>query len=267
MSRQFGRLLVVAAYAFVLAPIVIVVLMSFSADAYIVFPPSGWSTRWFAALWTNTEFHAAFRTSLGLAVVVTVAALALGVPAALAIVRGAGRWRDAVYTVLTSPQLVPSVVLGLVLLLVFAPLRLVATLSGIVVAHTVVTLPFVVRIMVTTFSTLAPDCESAAATLGAPPSSVFWRVTLPLAAPGLVAAAAIAFIVSFDETVVTLFLSGPRFTTLPVAVFNYVTNRTDPLVAALSTVLLVGTALLVAAIERSIGLARAAAPSTGQWSG
>jgi putative spermidine/putrescine transport system permease protein len=258
MSRHLGRLLVVAAYAFVLAPIAIVVVMSFSSDRYIVFPPSGWSTRWYTALWANAEFHAAFRTSLGLATMVAFAALALGVPAAFAIVRGNGPWRDAAYTVLTSPQLVPSVVLGLILLLVFAPVRLVATLSGIIIAHTVVSLPFVVRIMVTTFSTLAPDCESAAATLGAPPLTIFWRVTLPLAAPGLLAAAVIAFIVSFDETVVTLFLSGPRFTTLPVAVFNYVTNRTDPLVAALSTVLLAGTAVLVTAIERSIGLARAA---------
>ena len=260
MARGLSRLLIAAAYAFVLAPIAVVVLMSFSSDAYIVFPPSGWSVRWYAALWASGEFHAAFRTSIALATIVTLAALALGVPAALAIVRGTGRWRDATYTLLTAPQLLPSVVLGLVLLLVFAPIRLVATMSGIMIAHTVVVLPFVVRIMVTTFDTLSPECESAAATLGAPPAAVFWRVTLPLAAPGILAAAVIAFIVSFDETVVTLFLSGPRFTTLPVAVFNYVTNRTDPLVAALSTVLLAGTAILITGIERSIGVARAASP-------
>jgi putative spermidine/putrescine transport system permease protein len=117
--------------------------------------------------------------------------------------------------------------------------------------------------MVTTFSTIAQDCEDAAATLGARPFVVFWRVTLPLAAPGLLAAAAIAFIVSFDETVVTLFLSGPRFSTLPIEVFRYVTNRTDPLVAALSTVLLFVTAALITTVERSIGLVNATSGGRG----
>jgi len=127
-----------------------------------------------------------------------------------------------------------------------------------VIAHVVVTLPFVIRIMTTAFATIAVDCEDAAATLGASPRTVFLRVTLPLAAPGLFAAAAIAFIVSFDETVVTIFLSGPRFTTLPVEIFRYVTNKTDPLVAALSSLLLLATLALVAGIEKSIGVAKAA---------
>lgn len=256
--RGLGYSIVAFAFAFVLAPIAIVVVMSFSSDAYIVFPPSGWSVKWYGELWSRSEFHAAILVSLKIAGVATASSLVVGVPAALAIVRGSGRWRDAMYAYLTSPQLVPSIVLGLVLLLVFTPAYLVATLPGVIIAHIVVTLPFVVRIMVTTFSTIANDCEDAAATLGAAPATVFWRVTLPLAAPGLIAASVIAFIVSFDETVVTLFLSGPRFTTLPVQVFNYVTNKTDPLVAALSTVLLLVTALLITGVERTVGLAKAA---------
>jgi putative spermidine/putrescine transport system permease protein len=261
--RVLGYVLVAAAYAFVVAPIAIVVVMSFSSDNYIVFPPSGWTLRWYGELWSRAEFHAAVLTSLQIATAVTALTLTLGVPAALAIVRGTGRWRDSLYAFLTSPQLVPSVVLGLMLLLVFAPRFLVATLTGIIIAHIVITLPFVVRVMVTTFSTIAQDCEDAAATLGAPPFVVFWRVTLPLAAPGLLASAAIAFIVSFDETVVTLFLSGPRFSTLPIEVFRYVTNRTDPLVAALSTVLLLVTATLITAVERSIGLVNATSDKRG----
>lgn len=256
--RALGYSLVALAFAFVLAPIAIVIVMSFSADAYIVFPPSGWSVKWYSDLWTRAEFHDAIVTSLKIAAAATMLSLAIGVPAALAIARGQGRWRDALYAFLTSPQLVPAIVLGLVLLLVFAPTYLVATLPGVIIAHVVVTLPFVVRIMATTFSTIAADCEDAAATLGAAPGTVFWRVTLPLAAPGLLAASAIAFIVSFDETVVTLFLSGPRFTTLPVQVFNYVATKTDPLVAALSTVLLLATAALITGVERSVGLVNAA---------
>jgi putative spermidine/putrescine transport system permease protein len=259
--RVVGNLIVALAFAYVLAPILIVVLMSFSSDAYIVFPPSGWSVKWYGELWQRTEFHDGLMVSLKIAALVTATALIIGVPASLAVARGQGRWRDMVYAYLTAPQLVPAVVLGLMLLLVFAPFRLVATLPGVVIAHVVVTMPFVIRIMVTTFSTITADCEAAAATLGASPLQVFFTVTLPLAAPGLLAAAAIAFIVSFDETVVTLFLSGPRFTTLPVQVFNYVTTKTDPLIAALSTVLLVFTALLIAAVERSIGVVQAVSTS------
>jgi putative spermidine/putrescine transport system permease protein len=255
--RVVGRLIVVLAFAYVLAPILIVVLMSFSADAYIVFPPSGWSLKWYGELWRRDEFHAGLLVSLRIASMVTALALIIGVPASLALARSSGPWRDVVYAWLTAPQLVPAVVLGLMLLLVFAPFRLVATMPGVVIAHVIVTLPFVVRIMVTTFATITADCEAAAATLGASPPEVFFRVTLPLAAPGILAAAAITFIVSFDETVVTLFLSGPRFTTLPVQVFNYVTTKTDPLIAALSTALLLFTAVLIMAVERSIGVAQA----------
>jgi putative spermidine/putrescine transport system permease protein len=110
---------------------------------------------------------------------------------------------------------------------------------------------------VTSLSTLPPDVEDAAATLGASPWKVFRRVTLPLALPGLLAAATLSFLISFDEVVISLFLSGPRLSTLPVEVFHYVERRADPLVAALSVVLIAATAAIVIVIERLVGVARA----------
>ena len=256
MTRALTLTITACAFGFILAPIVFVIVMSFSADNYIAFPPSGWSLRWYGALLGHGPLMAAFGVSLRLAALVTAIALALGLPAAYAIARLPLPGREAIYAFVTAPQLIPSIVLGLALLLALAPLRLIATPQGVVVAHVLIALPFVVRVLVTALSSAASDIEEAAATLGASPLRVFRRITLPLAAPGVLAAAALAFIVSFDETVVTLFLTGPRLYTLPIEVFNYVARQADPLVAALSVLLLAATAAVVVTIERTLGLVR-----------
>ena len=253
----FLRAVVALVYCFLLAPLVFVVLISFSADSFIVFPPSGWSTRWYAALARHAGILEAFRNSLVVSSIVTTLALLLGVPAAYAVARGRFRGRDALFGAFTSPLVLPTVVIGLGALLLFTRLRLVATFPGLVCGQLIVTLPFVIRILVTSLSTLPPDVEDAAATLGASPWKVFRRVTLPLALPGLLAAATLSFLIAFDEVVISLFLSGPRLSTLPVEVFHYVERRADPLVAALSVVLIAATAAIVIVIERLVGVARA----------
>ena len=244
-------------YGFVLAPIVLVSLISFSADNFIRFPPEHWGIRWYRALLGNATFLAAFRTSAILAATVTLLDLAVGIPAAYAIARLRFRGRDGLFAFLTAPLLLPSVVLGLSILLAFSPLRLVATWPGLALAHMVITLPFVVRIVATALSTLPPDIEDAAATLGAPPRQVFRRVTLPLMIPGVLGASALAFILSFDEVVISLFIVGPRLSTLPVEIFRYVEGRTDPMVAALCSVLILGSISIVVILERTVGFLRA----------
>lgn len=251
------RALVAAVYAFLLAPIVFVMLISFSADSFIVFPPSGWSTRWYGALAANEKIIAAVRVSLVVGAAATTLSLLLGVPASYAIARGGFRGREAMFSAFTSPLVLPTVVIGLAVLLFFTRLGLVATHAGLILGHLIVTLPFTIRILVTAFSTLPEDVEDAAATLGASPLAVFRRVTLPLALPGLCAAAALAFLISFDEVVISLFISGPRLQTLPVEVFHYVERRADPLVAALSVVLIAATAAVVFVVERLVGVLRA----------
>jgi putative spermidine/putrescine transport system permease protein len=143
------------------------------------------------------------------------------------------------------------------LLVVFARLGMIATFGGIVIGHCVVTMPFVVRIVLTAVRGMPLFIEEAAATLGAPPVKVFYRVTLPLMAPGMIAAAALSFLASFDEVVISLFLVGPRISTLPIEVFHYVEYRADPQVSALSVVLIGLTGILVVIIERSLGFVRA----------
>jgi len=231
-----------------------VFVMSLSADAYLTFPPSGWSLRWYAALAGNTVLLEAARNSVLLAAMVTLAALAVGLPAALAVARG--RVPGIVALLLSAPLLLPTLVLGLALLMALQPFALVATWPGLVLAHLVVVLPFVVRIMTTSLTALPPELEAAGATLGASPARVFWRITLPLAVPGIIAAATLAFLVSFDEVVISLFLVGPRLTTLSVALFRYTESRTDPLVAAVAVALIAITAIVVLVVDRLVGFSR-----------
>lgn len=251
------RLFVLVGYAFLLAPGVFAAVIAFSADRFLTFPPPGLSLRWFAALWQNETLMGAMQRSAVLAAVVTLLALVLGVPAAYAIARLRFRGREAIFAALTAPLLLPTLVLGLGMLLVFFPFGLAATWPGLAIAHLAVTLPFVVRIMVTAFATLPPDLEDAAATLGATPFAVVRRITLPLALPGLVASAALAFLISFDEVVISLFIVGPRLSTLPVEMYRYVEGRADPLVAALAVVLIVLALAVVLLVERLIGFMRA----------
>jgi len=250
------RLLVGLLYLFLLAPILVVVPLSFSNDNYITFPPQSWGVRWYAEMLHHETLIQAFWISLGIASVVTVLSLLAGIPAAYAIRRYQFRGREAVLNLFTAPLLLPSIVLGLAILLVFVRLELLGTFTGLVIAHLIVTTPYVIRIMITAFSTLPPSVEEAATMLGASPFTVFRRITLPLMMPGLVASAALSFLLSFDEVVISLFITGPRMTTLPVEIFNYVESRTDPMTASISVVLIAATLLIIFVIERTLGLSR-----------
>jgi putative spermidine/putrescine transport system permease protein len=250
------RLVIALLYLFLLGPLIVIVIVSFNAEQYLSFPPQRWSLHWYVDLLANAAFVEGFRVSLVLATATTVVAVAIGIPAAFALSRYRFRGRELLLSFFTLPLMVPGVVLGLGLLLVFSRLRLTATYPGLLAAHLIITVPYVIRTVATSLSTVVLDYEEAAQSLGATPWRVFWRVTLPLVMPGIIAGAAIAFIISFDEVVLTLFLIGPRLTTLPVEVYNYVQFRTDPLVAALSVVLVAISLAGVVLIERALGLRR-----------
>jgi putative spermidine/putrescine transport system permease protein len=257
--RRAGPVLRAAAfcgYALLLAPVVVVAAVSFSAGQFLSFPPPGFSTRWYAALLANGEIMAALATSATLAAIVATCALLLGLPAAYAIARLEFPGRRVLADLLAAPLLLPTLVLGLALLLALQPLKLVATWPGLVLAHLTLAVPFAVRVMTTAIAGVPAELEAAARTLGAGPVRAALRITLPLAAPGVMAAAALCFLVSFDETVISLFLVGPRLTTLPVELFRYAENRTDPLVAALSMLLICIALVVVLLVERAAGLTR-----------
>lgn len=252
-----GRMIIVLLYVFLLAPIAIVVLTSFSNDAYLAFPPAHWGLGGYIALWANTGFRTGLETSVLLGIAVTLLTLALGTAAAFAIARFRIPGTGILLAFFTAPLLLPTIVLGLALLLVFAQLGLLATFPGLMIGHALVAIPYVIRLMLTAITGVPAALEEAAATLGATPFRVFRRVTLPMMRPALLASAALAFLASFDEVTITLFLVGPRLTTLPIEVFRYVQNHADPQVSALSVVLIVLTIGVIVLIERSLGLMRA----------
>jgi putative spermidine/putrescine transport system permease protein len=254
--RWFARFGLAAIYAFVFLPLLLVMILSFSADSFLKFPPSGWSLRWYNALIADPKFLAAASTSLQVALTVVALSLAAGIPAAVALARGRLPMSAAIETLLLAPLILPTIVIGLSILLVFSQIRLSASYPGLVLAHLAITLPFTVRILTTTLRTLPPDIEAAAGTLGAGPWATFRLVTLPLMLPGILAAGALAFILSFDEVVISLFVVGPRLTTLPVEIYRYVHERTDPFVSAVSVVMILLTMLVVILVERSVGLMR-----------
>jgi putative spermidine/putrescine transport system permease protein len=257
--RRAGPVLRAAAfagYALLLAPVVVVVAVSFSSGQFLAFPPPGLSLRWYQTLFSNAEIMAALATSALLAACVSSLALLLGLPAAYAIARLSFPGRRLLADILAAPLLLPTLVLGLALLLALQPLKLVATWPGLVLAHCTLAVPFAVRIMTTAIGSVPAELEAAARTLGAGPVRAALRITLPLAAPGVMAAAALCFLISFDETVISLFLVGPRLTTLPVELFRYAENRTDPMVAALSMLLIAIALSVVLLVERAAGLTR-----------
>lgn len=262
-GRYIFALIVALLFIFLLAPVILVFPLSFSADAAISWPPSGWSLRWYKALANQPELGAALTNSLILAAIVTVLALAIALPAAVAIGRGNFAGREALMAFLSMPLLLPTIVLGLALLIIFVGQGLIGSWPGLILAHLLVTVPYALRVLSTALGTLPASVEEAASSLGASAMSVFFRITLPLMAPGVIAASAIVFLVSFDEVVITLFIVGPRLTTLPVALFHYVESRTDPLVAAISVLMVLFTVLLVVVLERAVGLRKAVGGKAG----
>lgn len=256
-SRWLSNAIVVLLYLFLLAPIFIVFPLSFSNDSFLTFPPESWGVRWYGELFHHEGMLTAFGVSLRLASVVTVIAMLTGIPAAFALKRFEFKGRDFVLNLFTAPLLLPAIVLGLAMLLVFVDMHLLGTFTGLVIAHLVVTTPYVIRITITALGGISPALEEAASTLGAKPLTVFFRVTLPLMLPGVIASAALAFLISFDEVVLALFITGPAISTLPVEMFSYVETQANPMIAAVSTMLIVVTLVLIMLVEKSIGLSKA----------
>ena len=249
--------LVALLYLFLLAPLLIVVVTSFASNQYLSFPPEGFTLRWYELLPSESTFMEGMKVSLIVAAVVTLLVLILGVPAALALDRYEFKAKGAVLSFFLSPLLIPSIVLALGMVLLFAPLGVTNTYAGIILGHVAITIPFVIRTTLMSLATSDTSCEAAARILGADSATVFRRVTLPLIRPGVIAGGVIAFIVSFDEAVISLFVAESGLPTLPVQVLRYVENAADAAVAALSVILILISLLVVVVVERVMGLRKA----------
>jgi putative spermidine/putrescine transport system permease protein len=246
---------------FLCAPIVIVVVVSFNATEFIQFPPQAWSLRWYRNYFGSRQWVEPTVLSLRVAAVTMVLATVLGTTAAIGLTRGRFRWRRAIEFFFVSPMVVPTIVLAIGLYLLFARFKLVGQPLALYLAHTIVAAPLVIVIVSAALRTTDPAIELAARSLGAGYFRALWHVTLPAIMPAVVSGAAFAFLVSFDEVVLAIFLGGPTTTTLPKRMWESVRYEIDPTLTAISTLLVLIPIVVLAGVE----LARrssASAPAT-----
>jgi putative spermidine/putrescine transport system permease protein len=242
--------------AFMLAPLVVVALVAFTPDGYLSLPLHGPSLRWFRAIGDDPDFMRSFWISVKLGLSAATLATVAVLPAALAIGRRRFLGREPILAFVMSPLMVPAVVLGVGLLRLLTLVGLQGSFTGLVLCHAVVIGPYVLRMVLAAVAGLDADLDRAAVSLGASPLVAFWRVTVPLLASGIAGGWILAFVSSFDELTVTIFVSSPQVTPLPLRLFSYVAQTTDPLVASVSALIMGLTTVLLILLDRLYGVDR-----------
>ncbi|PIM72087.1 ABC transporter permease [Streptomyces sp. JV178] len=244
---------------FLALPIVVILVTSFSNNAFASFPPETWTLNWYKALFADgSKWPAALSLSALVAALSTVFSLIIGVTAATALVRSELPLRSAVFALVLGPLLIPQIVTALGLFLLFEPAAMLGSPIAIALGHTVLASPIAVLILIATLRGIDERLEDAAASMGAGRLTIARRITFPLAAPGMIAAAIFSFITSFDEFYISQFLSSVDTVTLPVQVYNSLTFEIDPSVTAVSAILIAFAilALGLVALVRWLGTGR-----------
>ena len=247
--RQPRRILMAAVglltVIYLLAPTLVVIPMSFTEARILSFPPQGFSLQWYERMFTDRQWSSGMVNSAIVAVLTAAIATFLGTLAALGLNRGRFPGRSLMNGLVIAPLVVPVVIIAIGMFSLFVQWRIAGSVIGLVVAHTALALPFVVVSVSASLRTMDRNLELAAANLGANPRQSFTRITLPIILPGVVAGAIFAFITSWDEVVVAIFLTSARFRTLPVEMWEQVRQVVDPTVAAVATTLFVVTTVLL----------------------
>ncbi|MFI0844831.1 ABC transporter permease [Mesorhizobium sp. IMUNJ 23232] len=255
MKRPVLTLYCLLVYAFLLAPILVVVGASFNAGNFLTFPPQGLSLRWYVTFFNNEVFMRAIRTSLGLAAVATVISTIIGTMAAIYYVQHAGRWKEAMRIAMLSPLLLPEVLTAISLLFFVYTIGIgTRTMFGLVVGHVLITLPFVFINVSASLESFDTSWDMAARSLGAGRWTRFRRIMLPLIKPGVIGGALFAFIISFDVFTISFMLKGIGMSTLPIQLFDYLRTNFTPEAAAVSTLSITLTLGVVIVSEKVLGL-------------
>jgi putative spermidine/putrescine transport system permease protein len=255
--RSVMGVLAAVSLILLLAPTVIVIIASFTSAFSLKFPPPGYSPRWYLALWNDSpEIIAAFKLSLQVAAIATGVSVVLAVAAAMALARRREQWARALEAVFLSPLMLPTLALGLALLMLFNLAGTGLSFWTLVIGHIAITSPYIVRTTTASLVQLDPSLLESARSLGASSAFTFRTVTLPLIAPGVAAGAFIAFMYSFDNVAVSLFLSDARSEVLPIRMWHIIESNLDVRAAAVSGVLIGATLILMLIMERWVGVSR-----------
>ncbi len=256
LQRSSFRTLIFASYVFLLAPLVVVVLVSFNYEPVQQFPPTHWSLRWYGHAIESDSFRNGALISFVLALAASVVATPIGLLAAIGLHRSRWRGKAALEAVFLAPLVVPGIVTGISLLIALASVDVQQAPLRLLLGHAVAILPYSVRTVLASLSRLDPALEEAAETLGASGFQSFREILLPLIKPGILAGLVFGLILSFDDVSVSLFLVDARTMTLPLAIMSYLEYNFDPSIAAISSMLIAVTLGLAVLLERGFGLKR-----------
>ena len=242
--------------AFMLAPLLIVCVVAFTPENTLTLPTTEFSLRWFRAAFAHPDFMQSFWNSLWLALASSTIATLLAVPAGMAITRYSFPGRDFLNALFLSPLIIPHLVLGVALLRLFALVGGAGSFGFLVFAHALIVTPYTLRLVVAALVGFDRSAEQAALSLGASQMTVFKRITLPMILPGVTGGWLLAFINSFDEVTMSIFVTSPSTVTLPVRMYMYATESIDPLMAAVSALMVAVTAVAMIVLDRVYGLDR-----------
>lgn len=244
---------------FLILPILVIIPLSFSDSSFLSYPMPGFSLRWYQNLWQSDEWMRAAKNSFIVAPMATLIATVLGTLAAVGLNKADFPGKGLLMAILISPMVVPVVVVGVGVYFFFAQIGLSESYTGLILAHAALGAPFVVTTVAATLQGFNHNLVRASLSLGASPLRTFFRITLPVIAPGLISGALFAFATSFDEVVITLFIAGPGQSTLPRQMFAGIRENISPTIAALATILIVFSTCLLLVLEWLRGRNKAAA--------
>jgi putative spermidine/putrescine transport system permease protein len=250
------RIICALIFIFLITPILIIIPLSFNAEPYftftramLTFDPDGYSLRWYRDFWNSASWQASIRNSFIIAIGATIVSTTLGTLAALGLSRSHMPFRAAIMGILISPMIVPLIISAAGMFFFYSKINLAQTYLGIILAHAALGTPFVVITVTATLSGFDHSLTRAAASLGANPTTTFFKVTMPLILPGVISGALFAFITSFDEVVVVLFLASVEQRTIPREMWSGIREAISPTILAVATILILISVLLLLSLE------------------
>ena len=247
--RSFFYIICFLIGLYLVLPILLVLPMSFSSVSYLKFPPPDYSWRWYIQFFTDSSWRGPAIQSLQIALISMVFSTILGTLASFGLVRGKFPGRQVLFTLLISPMIVPIIIIAVAIYALFSRLHLTDTVTGLVIGHTIIAVPFVIIAVSASLRGFDENLEKAARVLGASPLTAFFKVTFPIIKPGVVTGALFAFIRSFDETVVSIFLCSIEVRTLPKRMWEGIRTEITPVIASVSTLLILFSLILLVSIE------------------
>ena len=255
-NSKILMLILILMFVFLIGPFLVIIISSFSDDAVMRFPPRGFSLQWFKKVLSIEMFRTTFWMSLKVGIGATFTALLLGIPVAYANVRYRYPGKGVLELLFSSPAIVPGLVIGFSLLRFFIYVTQVPILMGLYLGHTAILFPYTVRVVSASLRNFDEGVEEAAVSLGSTPLHAFFAVVLPNIQAGIAAAFILAFITSFNNVPISLFLTGPGVATLPIQMLTYMEYYFDPTISALSSIIIVLTVIIVQTAEKLLGISK-----------